>query len=241
MKIEGIRQLDQNFYETITVRYGVIKVSGKVLDTVTLGKSFSESLRGKSDEEIRKAVIEYFMDYNRLNFISDDFSRVTGPIYYVGSESGKLLLINDQTSEGEKKRIIDKYVRDRYYFLYNHPSDMYGLNVNYGDTSSYSITRSGSVKFNLSRNNGILPEYESTFVERFLDEIFRDEVITVVKPKNDEKYKSNYELVANGKRVILGMMNKDILKKVEEHNRKCDFVRKENEDALKMQLKMEGF
>lgn len=241
MKIEGIRQLDQNFYETITVRDGVIKVSSKVLDTVTLGKSFSESLRGKSDEEIRKAVIEYFMDYNRLNFISDDFSRVTGPIYYVGSESGKLLLINDQTSEEEKKRIIDKYVRDRYYFLYNHPSDMYGLNVNYGDTSSYSITRSGSVKFNLSRNNGILPEYESTFVERFLDEIFRDEVITVVKPKNDEKYKSNYELVANGKRVILGIMNKDILKKVEEHNRKCDLVRKENEDALKMQLKMEGF
>ena len=241
MKIEGIRQLDQNFYETITVRDGVIKVSGKVLDTVTLGKSFCESLRGKSDEEIRKTVIEYFMDYNKLNFISDDFSRVTGPIYYVGSENGKLLLINDQTSEGEKKRIIDKYVRDRYYFLYNHPSDMYGLNVNYGDTSSYSITRNGSVKFNLSRNNGILPEYESTFVERFLDEIFRDEVITVVKPKNDEEYKSNYELVANGKRVILGMMNKDILKKVEEHNRKCDFVRKENEDALKMQLKMEGF
>lgn len=31
------------------------------------------------------------------------------------------------------------------------------------------------------------------------------------------------------------------MKKVEEHNRKCDFVRKENEDALKMQLKMEGF
>ena len=69
MKIEGIRQLDQNFYETITVRDGVIKVSGKVLDTVTLCKSFSESLRGKSDEEIKNAVIEYFMDYNRLNFI----------------------------------------------------------------------------------------------------------------------------------------------------------------------------
>ena len=42
MKIEGIKQLDQNFYDTIVVRNGEIKVNGKVLDTVTLGKSFSE-------------------------------------------------------------------------------------------------------------------------------------------------------------------------------------------------------
>ncbi len=241
MKIEGIRQLDQNFYETITVRDGVIKVSGKVLNTVTLGKSFSESLRGKTDEEIRKSVIEYFMNYNRLNFISDDFSRITGPIYYVGSESGKLLLISDRTSEEEKKRILDKYVRDRYYFLYNHPSDIYGLNVNYGETSSHSITRSGSVKFNLSRSNGKLSEYESDFVETFLNEIFRDEVIMVVKPKDAEDYNSNYELVANGKRVILGLMNKDILKKVEEHNKRCEKLIKEREEVRKLQLKMEGF
>lgn len=46
MRIEGIRQLDQNFYDTIVVRNGIIKVNGKLLDTVTLGNSFSESLRG---------------------------------------------------------------------------------------------------------------------------------------------------------------------------------------------------
>lgn len=241
MKIEGIKQLDQNFYETITVRDGVINVSGKALDTIHMNKSFTDSLRGKSDEEIRLAVIEYFMTYNRLNFVSDDFSRITGPIYYVGSESGKLLIINDQTTEIEKTKVLNKYVRDRYYFLYNHPCDMYGLNVNNGETSSYSITRSGSVKFNLSRKNGKLPEYENIFVETFLNEIFDDEVITVVKPKNGEEYNSNYELVGNGKRVILGMMNKDILKKVEEHNKRCEKIRKEKEEMRKLQLKMEGF
>ena len=46
MRIEGIRQLDQNFYDTIVVRNGIIKVNGKLLDTVILGNSFSESLRG---------------------------------------------------------------------------------------------------------------------------------------------------------------------------------------------------
>ena len=41
--------------------------------------------------------------------------------------------------------------------------------------------------------------------------------------------------------LILGMMNKEIMKKVDEHNKKCARIKKENEDALIMQLKMEGF
>lgn len=241
MKIEGIKQLDQNFYETITVKDGVIRVSGKVLDTTYMNKSFTDSLRGKSDEEIRLAIIEYFMSYNRLNFVSDDFSRLTGSIYYAGSESGKLLIINDKASEEEKSKILNKYIRDRYYFLYNHPSDTYGLNVNFGDTSSYSITRSGSVKFNLARKNNKLAEYENNFIDEFLDEVFADEIIEVIKPNKDEEYSINYELVGNGKRIILGLMNKDILKKVEEHNRRCTKIRKENQEMMKLQLKMEGF
>ena len=68
MKIEGIRQLDQNFYDTIVVRNGIIKVNGKLLDTVTLGNSFSESLRGKSDEEIKDANI---LDEPR--YVEDDW------------------------------------------------------------------------------------------------------------------------------------------------------------------------
>ena len=54
----------------------------------------------------------------------------------------------------EKTKVLNKYVRDRYYFLYNHPCDMYGLNVNNGETSSYSITRSGSY-LDLMKNRGI--------------------------------------------------------------------------------------
>ena len=241
MKIEGIKQLYQNFYETITVRDGVIKVSGKVLDTMHMDKAFTDSLRGKTDEEIRLAVIDYFMSYNRLNFVSDDFSRLTGSIYYVGSESGKLLIINDKASEEEKSKILNKYIRDRYYFLYNHPSDVYGLNVNYNDTSSYSITRGGSVKFNLARSRSKLPEYEANFIEEFLNQVFGNEIIIVIKPKKDEEYATNYKLVGNGKSVILGMMNKDVLKKVEEHNKKCEKMKKENENAKKLQFKMEGF
>ncbi len=241
MIIEGVKLLDQNYYETITVRDGVIKVGGKLLNTIHMNKSFTESLRGKTDEEIRVAVIEYFMNYNKLNYVSNDFSRITGYMSYAGSESGKLLIIDDKISEEEKTKILNKYIRDRYSFLYNHPCDVYGLNVNYGDTSSYAVSRSGSVKFNLAQTNNKLPIYENAFIEEFLDQVFGNEIIEVVKPKKYEEHVSNYKLVGNDKVVILGMMNKEIMKKVDEHNKKCARIKKENEDALIMQLKMEGF
>lgn len=240
MRIEGIRQLDQNFYDTIVVRNGEIKVNGKVLDTVTLGKSFSESLRGKSDEEIKNAVIEYFLEYNRINFVSSDFSRMNGSMFYVGSQSGKLLIIdNDEMSEG-KAKVLRRYVNDRDSFLYNNCADTYSISTNYGSTSSYTITRDGNLKFNLARESTGIPQYESKFLERFINHIFVDEYIRVIQRGNKE-LEDGVELVSDKKRVIARVLTKDLMKKVEEHNRKCDFVRKENEDALKMQLKMEGF
>ena len=240
MRIEGIKQLDQNFYDTIVVRNGEIKVNGKVLDTVTLGKSFSESLRGKSDEEIKNAVIEYFLEYNRINFVSSDFSRMNGSMFYVGSQSGKLLIIdNDEMSEG-KAKVLRRYVNDRDSFLYNSCADTYSINTNYGNTSSYTITRDGNLKFNLARESTGIPQYESKFLERFINHIFADEYIRVIQRGNKE-LEDGVELVSDKKRVIARVLTKDLMKKVEEHNRKCDFVRKENEDALKMQLKMEGF
>ena len=240
MRIEGIKQLDQNFYDTIVVRNGEIKVNGKVLDTVTLGKSFSESLRGKSDEEIKNAVIEYFLEYNRINFVSSDFSRMNGSMFYVGSQSGKLLIIdNDEMSEG-KAKVLRRYVNDRDSFLYNNCAETYSINTNYGSTSSYTITRDGNLKFNLARESTGIPQYESKFLERFINHIFADEYIRVIQRGNKE-LEDGVELVSDKKRVIARVLTKDLMKKVEEHNRKCDFVRKENEDALKMQLKMEGF
>ena len=165
MRIEGIRQLDQNFYDTIVVRNGIIKVNGKLLDTVTLGNSFSESLRGKSDEEIKDAVIEYFLRYNRINFISSDFSRINGLMFYVGSQSEKLLIIdNDEMSES-KAKILRRYISDRDDFLYNSCASTYSINTNYSNSSSYNTTREGNIRFNLAKESTGLPQYETEFLE----------------------------------------------------------------------------
>lgn len=240
MKIEGIRQLDQNFYDTIVVRNGEIKVNGKVLDTVTLGKSFSESLRGKSDEEIKNAVIEYFLRYNRINFISSDLSRINGLMFYVGSQSEKLLIIdNDEMSES-KAKILRRYISDRDNFLYNSTASTYTINTNYANSSSYNTTREGNIRFNLARESTGIPQYESEFLERFINHIFADEYIKVI-PRGKKELEDGVELVSGEKRVIAKVFTKDLMKKVDEHNKKCDFIRKEKEEAMKLQLKMEGF
>lgn len=240
MKIEGIRQLDQNFYDTIVVRNGEIKVNGKVLDTVTLGKSFSESLRGKSDEEIKNAVIEYFLRYNRINFISSDLSRINGLMFYVGSQSEKLLIIdNDEMSES-KAKILRRYISDRDNFLYNSTASTYTINTNYANISSYNTTREGNIRFNLARESTGIPQYESEFLERFINHIFADEYIKVI-PRGKKELEDGVELVSGEKRVIAKVFTKDLMKKVDEHNKKCDFIRKEKEEAMKLQLKMEGF
>lgn len=240
MKIEGIRQLDQNFYDTIVVRNGIIKVNGKLLDTITLGNSFSESLRGKSDKEIKDAVIEYFLRYNRINFISSDFSRINGLMFYVGSQSEKLLIIdNDEISES-KAKILRRYISDRDNFLYNSSASTYSINTNYANSSSYNITRDGNIRFNLARESTGIPQYESEFLERFINHIFGDEYIKVI-PRGKKELEDGVELVSGEKRVIAREFTKDLMKKVDEHNKKCDFIRKEKEEAMKLQLKMEGF
>ena len=240
MRIEGIRQLDQNFYDTIVVRNGIIKVNGKLLDTVTLGNSFSESLRGKSDEEIKDAVIEYFLRYNRLNFISSEFSRINGLMFYVGSQSEKLLIIdNDEMSES-KAKILRRYISDRDDFLYNSCASTYSINTNYSNSSSYNTTREGNLRFNLARESTGLPQYESEFLEKFINHIFGDEYIKVI-PRGEKELEDGVELVSGEKRVIARVFTKDLMKKVDEHNKKCDFIKKEKEEAMKLQLKMEGF
>ena len=53
--------------------------------------------------------------------------------------------------------------------------------------------------------------------------------INLLGIENQNKYKS------------VPKITKDLMKKVDEHNKKCDFIKKEKEEAMKLQLKMEGF
>ena len=161
-------------------------------------------------------------------------------MFYVGSQSEKLLIIdNDEMSES-KAKILRRYISDRDNFLYNSTASTYTINTNYANSSSYNTTREGNIRFNLARESTGIPQYESEFLERFINHIFDDEYIKVI-PRGKKELEDGVELVSGEKRVIAKVFTKDLMKKVDEHNKKCDFIRKEKEEAIKLQLKMEGF
>lgn len=240
MKIQGLKQLDQNSYDSISISEDRAIISGKEIKTVPLMVRFSDELRGKTDKEIQNLIVEQFLDYSKVSYISDDYSRLRGNVVYAGTEPGRLLILNDVADEEMKTKILEKYIKSRRDFLYNNCNDTYSLMINYGKTSSYSITREGTIKFNLSRTGKDLTEFEIPFLDEFLDYVFGSETITIETHENKGIDDGVY-LVGNNKKVIAAVINKEIMKKIEEHNERCEKEKLEREAAMKLQMKMEGF
>ena len=240
MKIQGLKQLDQNSYDSISISEDRAVISGKEIKTVPLMARFSDQLRGKTDKEIQNLIVDQFLDYSRISYVSDDYSRLRGNVVYAGTEPGRLLILNDVADEEMKAKILEKYIKSRRAFLYNNCNNTYSLMINYGKTSSYCITREGTIKFNLSKTGKDLTEFEIPFIEEFLDYVFGSETITMETHEN-KGIEDGVYLVGNNKRVIAAVINKDIRKKIEEHNERCEKERLERETAMKLQMKMEGF
>lgn len=60
MKIQGLKQLDQNSYDSISISEDRAVISGKEIKTVPLMARFSDELRGKTDKEIQNLIVANF-------------------------------------------------------------------------------------------------------------------------------------------------------------------------------------
>ncbi len=240
MQIQGLKQLDQNNYDSISISEDKIIISGKEIKTVSLMTRFSDELKDKTYKEIQNLIVEHFLDYSRVNYISEDYSRLRGNVVYAGTGPGRLLILNNVTDEEIKTKILEKYIRSRKDFLYNNYSDKYSLMINYGKSSSYSITREGTIRFNLSKTDKEISDFELSFIEEFLDYVFEKETIVIETYENNGIEDGVY-LIGNNKRVIVSAISKDIMKKINEHNERCEKEKLEIEEAMKLQMKMEGF
>ena len=110
MKIQGLKQLDQNSYDSISISEDRAVISGKEIKTVPLMARFSDELRGKTDKEIQNLIVDQFLDYSRISYVSDDYSRLRGNVVYAGTEPGRLLILNDVADEEMKAKILEKYI-----------------------------------------------------------------------------------------------------------------------------------
>ena len=179
MKIKGIKKLNQNNYNNVTISYG----NGEYFITVTGGERYPSMKTGKpvisSDSSIED-IVAYFLDNNKISYLSrkDDIN-----LLLISNRVKNLLLYNiPDLSDEIRKKIIEKYNVDRTNFVYNL-DDVRVIIFSYKDYSEYryvfkkpNMEQTNSVSVNsfaseeLSRlsismsNNGLLKEIDEKFL-----------------------------------------------------------------------------
>lgn len=256
VKINGLKKLDANFYEKIVIKDSeqgfLVNVSGNLtkLDTVHVGDKVSSRLKDISDEEKIKEIIEYYLDYNKINTIN--VSRSSDEIL-IKSLEGKTLIIQSSSpfTDNIKKSLFDKYNKDRCDYCYSSKNvKVICLDVSWESSSYEMILDEKSNKGNLCLTlktgiNGLVSSETKFLLEFILNKISecneKIEIISVF----DLDYKNGvfgewYSLLC-GNFEIYFSKRKDLLwifELVDEYNKK---INNDKLDIKKRQLKMEGF
>lgn len=235
MEVNGKENLRSNLYHSVIISDNVITAIGEKEDDPKMSKEMENEFKNLSTEDKRKLVIEYFIDYNHIVFISKDEDK--RKLYIVGIQDR--ILIVENYRDDEEKLLYNKYQNDRLNYLYNDHSEDLSLDLSFQNTSSYNKTGIHSnkevSKYYLSCENDKLQEYEKDFIKEFLECTFKGKKVTLINKKNE-----NY-IVGNGKIVYIQNINKELINIVNKYNKKAIEVEKYNEEQMKLQLKMEGF
>ena len=243
MNIYGLKYLDKNDYNSISIDEGIISVSSNAkMSTIPVGRPFRESLKGLDDESKVNEVIDYFLRNNRLTFINDCSFCIV-----VGNEN-RLLKFKVNPTKENKSKIFNKYLADRSETLLSIPVDTYIIDDT-SKMSSYSIINGDTMRFVLASKEHKYLDFERRFLKELLGHVFDDEAhIKTIYHKdedgNDTKEVDGVFIIGEhprGSRIRVNHLNNEIKMAVISHNTRIRKEKEENETAKKMQLKMEGF
>lgn len=190
MQIVGKTYLNNGNYICIAVNPNIIIVRGNgTFIENKASQRLTDSFDGKKDNEIVREVIDYFLKNNKLAYISNE-SAV--------SIDGKKLIIRNICDPVILKRIVDKYLLDRFEFTKNKEFnnctiDMSNTSSGYNEEGKYLLaaTEDEYHKFRLCGR-------ELKFINDLLKEMYADEIVCL---KLDDK---RFEITAlyNEQKVI---------------------------------------
>ena len=188
MRVKGMSYLRKNDYQSISINKGAINVYGSCdYKTMRLSYNIEDDLKKLDEEGKRKRVVEYFLDYSRINHLNECYLQ-NGRIYlYVGARHNRSLKFSVQPSSDILKKIIAKYQRDRLTFF--GQEDILGYK--FGTTSrssSYDFDIEGYAEINLCTKNGKLVEFEQKFLSELLPTIFGDSIVSLKTVYDDDEY-----------------------------------------------------
>lgn len=242
MNVYGLRYLDKNEYNAITIDKDIITISGEVtLDPTKPKVPFSDNLKGLDGDSRVDQVVDYFLKNNRITFMNN-----SGFCTIFGNES-RLLRFKNEPSSDNRFRLFERYLSNRKETLKKIKVREYIIE-NTVKMSAYSVIHKDVMRLVLSMKDGKYLKFERDFIKDLLDEVFKSEVEIKTLYHKDENGNDTKEVDGTfivgehprGCRIRI-TSNDEIIKAVERHNEKIKKEREENEFAKTMQLKLEGF
>ena len=254
--INGLKKLDENYYERILIRKKEdnykIEVRGNKSNYMTLESlnKISNYLKNETDSEKIRTIIEYFLRYTTINEISDRayLDRHDGKFLKAGGSKELYLQIPKKDEFCDIPNMIAiKYFNDRLLFCEeNKDINFIELHVlerkgSYERTEYNFGTR---LNFNLMSEGFKLVEEEKIFLKEFILEKFK----SIGKPayiRREEVYIPSAEnYIELGDYLTCGHFRMKLCHNTDVINAVTDTVYNYNEsliEAKKKQLKMEGF
>ena len=165
MQIRGMKYLKKNDYDSLVISQGKINVYGNSKwPSMRLSHSIADELKLiDTDSEKESRVVEYFLDYNKICAITDNYSQGGRDYLYIGGNN-RSLKFGHQPRADVINSILSHYRHDRLEFLYNEKNS-YEITISDG-TSSYDIDEKGKVRLNICTKKGQIINLEKTFFRR---------------------------------------------------------------------------
>ena len=169
MQIVGKTYLNNGNYMCIAVNPNIIIVRGDgTFIESKEGNKFTDNLNDKTDNEIVRDVVDYFLNNNKLAYISNESA--------IGID-GKKLIYRNICDPVVLKRIVDKYLQDRFEFTKNNELsrctiDISNTSSGYNSEGKYVLaaTEDSVHKFRLCGS-------ELKFINDLLNEMYADEIV----------------------------------------------------------------
>lgn len=241
MKIEGVKNLNKNWYTNMYLNPRGIRVTGgENIPTIKTGISFSDTLKGLSDEEKLDKILDYFLRYTVVDTLSDNYFHAGNRYLLIGGT--RTLKSTIPFTKKQNKKIQLKYQMDRINALSEVSTEKYNISLSSGCTS-YDIDEDVTTIV-LCSKEGKIVEMDEQFIESYLPTLFGDNIVHIEQvyeydePHHyfkmfmgdfikgcDKEIKISYQLRPLISRIILN------------HNYR---VRK-MEEQKKLQMKLEGF
>lgn len=175
MKINGLKHLNSNFYDSIMIRDRGLELKVDVkndngVDTIKISPSFYDGLRDLSDKEKVSEIVRYFLRNNKIKYLDDRcyVLRYKGHFLKVGGSRDLFLqLSSDNVEKGLVKEIINKYVVDRNEFLFKN-QDIRNIEIFYGGNCPSYKVKEDILTIRLMSEGRKLCAFERNFLDWFI-------------------------------------------------------------------------